>query len=255
VNPRSALALGCFFSAILCLEGISWLLNHAEPSPDRLLWIGLFSQGVWVCAAIGGAAVARSAPLRDRLGLAPSTLSPGSFIVLLLGFVIFSHGLHQLLGVLQLRDAGALARIDGAVAAAAQGPSLLLAVVAFGLAPGLGEELLFRGLIQRALARRFAAGIAIGVASGLFALAHGDRIHSSAAFPLGLYLGLVAHLGRSVKPAIACHVANNCLGLVALASGASLWVSGGLGSALASLGLGVALVIGVSWRQGCTAGQ
>jgi membrane protease YdiL (CAAX protease family) len=99
----------------------------------------------------------------------------------------------------------------------ARGPELALALVAIAIGSALAEEIFFRGLVQRSLERalartplgRAAPALAIATASALFAAAHGDRIHSSAAFVLGLYLGAITWLAGGVRAAALCHVLNN----------------------------------------------
>lgn len=82
--------------------------------------------------------------------------------------------------------------------------------------PGICEEALFRGFTQRGLMRRWPPVLAIGVSSLYFALAHGDVQHSSAVFPLGIWLGYVAWRTASVWPAVLAHFANNLYGFVVI---------------------------------------
>jgi membrane protease YdiL (CAAX protease family) len=53
------------------------------------------------------------------------------------------------------------------------------------------------------------------LSAAIFGLAHFDPVHSSLAFLLGAYLGVVTQLARSIRPAILCHVVNNTLGILA----------------------------------------
>jgi hypothetical protein len=81
----------------------------------------------------------------------------------------------------------------------------------------------------------------VALATGLFAALHADPVHAAFAGVLGLYLGLVCHLAASVRPAIACHAANNLCAVVASAFAPVLQlpaaVSIGLGAGLAGLAL------------------
>jgi membrane protease YdiL (CAAX protease family) len=80
--------------------------------------------------------------------------------------------------------------------------------------PGLCEETLFRGFVQKGLLRRWSPAAAIGTASVFFALAHWDAQHSLAVLPLGAWFGYVAWRTGSVLPAVLCHFANNLFAFV-----------------------------------------
>jgi uncharacterized protein len=78
-------------------------------------------------------------------------------------------------------------------------------VLFIAIVPGIIEELLFRGYIQRRLLERWTPGLAIVVTSLLFALVHVDPHQVVAVFPMGLWLGLVAWKSGSVFPSMFCH--------------------------------------------------
>jgi membrane protease YdiL (CAAX protease family) len=221
---------------------------EGEPAPvDAKLWSALAVQGVWLCLTLAIASVLRGGSVSSRLGLGPGRLRASSVAVLAGGLLALSFALSALLGALELRDVGALGEVNRIVRAT-RGPSLALALLAMGLAPGIAEELLFRGLVQRSLARQLGPPIGILGGAALFALAHADPVQSSAAFLLGLYLGAVAQLAGSIRAAIACHVVNNLVAtsvawlegvplpgdLQALPTAAYLAI--GLGLAMGSLG-------------------
>ena len=96
---------------------------------------------------------------------------------------------------------------------------LCAARVAFGIAPGVAEELLCRGFIQRGLQRRFGPAVAVVLAAVLFGALHIEPIHSVTAATLGVYLGVVCWLADSVRPAIVCHAINNCVAVASAAFG------------------------------------
>ncbi len=217
MSRRWLLALVWFAGALLLAEAVVLAGRRLPEGPDRLLWMGLFSQGIWVCVALAGASAEGARPVTARLGLGPGHLRTSTLLVALVGFVIFSSGLHRLLVELGLRQGGALGRIDDAVSATA-GPARALAVLVLGLAPGFAEELLFRGWIQRGLERWLRPGFAVAASAALFGLAHVDPVHASAATGMGLYLGALTVMAGSIRPAIACHVANNALAVALLAS-------------------------------------
>jgi membrane protease YdiL (CAAX protease family) len=85
-------------------------------------------------------------------------------------------------------------------------PLLLLLV---SVLPGIAEETLFRGFVQRRLLLRLPAFAAIGISAVFFAGAHMDPMHTIGVLPLGLWLGFVAWRADSIWPAIFGHVGNN----------------------------------------------
>jgi membrane protease YdiL (CAAX protease family) len=121
--------------------------------------------------------------------------------------------------------------------------------VLMAVLPGLSEELLFRGLLQRAIR---SAPVAIGVSGFAFAVAHLDPPHVVAVLPMGLFLGWVAWRTDSTWPTIAAHVANNGLAIAATRISA-LEVGQGTDTPLPwwlpplGLTLGAACVLGISF--------
>jgi len=199
----------------VCARGATRFEGDA---PDALLRAALCLEGFWLFLALGGALVADGASVSERLGLGRGALSAWRVTLAVAGFLAVSHGVHLALVAVELRDTGSLARLDDAVRAAS-GPRLAFAVAVIGLLPGVAEELLFRGLVQRGLLRVAPALVAVTGAAALFAVAHADPVHSSGAFVLGLYLGAVAWRARSVRPAVACHAINNAAAVLAAAIG------------------------------------
>lgn len=207
---------GPVIGLLLMGAGVVLLIAPLPPSPDLPLWGTLLLQGFWILLALYGALLWRSRSLGDRLGLGRGSLSISTSVVLVVGFVALSTGLNLVLVSLELRETGSLAEIDAVVRSArTRAPSFVLALLALGVAPGFGEELLFRGLVQRALVDWLGALPGVLLAAFLFGLAHFDPVHSSLAFLLGLYLGGVALLAGSIRIAILCHVVNNTLGVLA----------------------------------------
>jgi membrane protease YdiL (CAAX protease family) len=78
-------------------------------------------------------------------------------------------------------------------------------ILCIALFPGFMEELLFRGYVQSRLLQRWPAWLAILVTSVLFALLHVAPHAIVFAFPLGLWLGVLAWRTGSVWPGIVCH--------------------------------------------------
>ncbi|TWT74438.1 CAAX amino terminal protease self- immunity [Posidoniimonas polymericola] len=90
-------------------------------------------------------------------------------------------------------------------------------IAAVSLAAGLGEEVLFRGALQPALATWLGPWPAVAVASVLFGLAHPlSRAYFVVATLLGLYLGVVTELTGELWPAIIAHAAYDFVALARL---------------------------------------
>jgi membrane protease YdiL (CAAX protease family) len=179
----------------------------------ELLWRDVQGQLLWALVALAGAALLPGRGLAERLGLRRGRLGPLRFGAGLLGFLLLSNGLHRLIVGMALLEGSTLGEID-AVVREASGSAPLLVLLAIGLAPALGEELLFRGFLQRWLSLRLSGPVAVLGAAALFGLAHLDAVQGPAAFLLGAYLGTLTWLGRSLLPAILCHASNNTVAVL-----------------------------------------
>lgn len=210
----------------------------------RMALVGAFTAGYLTSFAVLFTAFGPT-PVLERLGLQRGRAGAGTVALLAVGLLALSHALDQILSLVGLREASRLAEYDVVVAAASQAtwPWLLLGLV---IGPGIGEELLFRGILQRALARWIGRAGAVVGAAAAFGVIHGDPVHSSAAFFMGLYLGVVAELTGGTRAAIACHVVNNLVavgGAVLLEAGTpSSWF-------VAAAEIGAAALILLSARR------
>ncbi len=190
------------------------LLRSAEDAPSvaALAWTGLLASGAWFCFALAGAIPAgphwRRALLIER---AWPTLGVAGSGLVLMGML----GLSQLLdSAIQLCGAryGGRPEVIANALPEARTPEILLAVLGLVLAPAIAEELLFRGLLLRALQRIGGLSAALVGTSLLFGACHRDPAQA-AAVVLGLYLAAVVAVTGSVRSAIVCHVGNNLLAL------------------------------------------
>lgn len=243
---RLTLVLGIVLVA-LGLAGQIAGLGDRTAGPTAVLLAALAMSLLLTLFAVAGVIGLGGPRPFERLGLARGRLPPRMLALLVLGVLALSFAADASLRGRGLRDRGTLQTFDRAVAEA-RGPSLLASALALGLAPAVGEELFFRGLVQRGLEARFGAGVAIPVAAILFAAVHGDAVHALAALVLGLYLGAVAHLSGSIRSAIACHAANN---LAAVGIGAFGPLDVGVSLAGVSALLAAALAaLWIVWRSG-----
>jgi membrane protease YdiL (CAAX protease family) len=208
----------------------------AERFALRSLGVEIFLAAV----ALAGASLSRR-PLRARLGLGPGRIPPRLVAVLVVGTIALSHALDGVLELSGLRGRSSLASFDFALSGAG-GRDLVVALLGIGVAPGIAEELLFRGVVQRGLEARLGPALAIVLAAALFGALHGDLLYAASAGVLGIQLGLAAHLAGSTRAAIACHAANN---LLAVAE-AARWPWLGI-SAPATIAGGFALAAACLW--------
>jgi len=92
---------------------------------------------------------------------------------------------------------------------------LLLNLILMALLPAMGEELFFRGSLQKSLLLMSnKPWLAIVVSSAVFALLHGTFFKIIPIFTLGLLLGLVYHLTRNLWYAILIHFLNNAFAVL-----------------------------------------
>ena len=241
---------GLVIGVLLMVAGVVLLIVPAPEIRDQPLWGALLAQGIWILLAFLGAVLSRPRSLGDRLGLGRGALPISTSVVLVVGFVALSAGLHQWLVAQELRYTGSLGEIDAVVREArARAPSFLLALLALGIAPGFGEEVFFRGFIQRGLVPRLGATWGVLLAAAVFGLAHFDPIHSSLAFLLGAYLGVVTQLAGCIRTAILCHALNNTLGILAPALMPSALASGGAWAIPMLLALAGASLLFAFWQR------
>lgn len=112
---------------------------------------------------------------------------------------------------------GALSRLEQGlpdrILLPSDGAGLALAWLAVCLVPAVGEELLFRGLIQGWL-RPYGAFSAVLGQAVLFALLHGRVSACVSALLGGIALGLVAQTSGSLHLGVAFHLYNNTVAFV-----------------------------------------
>jgi uncharacterized protein len=178
-------------------------------------------------------------PFAERLGMRRSRLTTSHWICIGFGsFVPAAVGLVFASWVSMVFSAdNSLAKVF------AEMPSALLIpwVLTIAFLPGFGEEMLFRGYLQRRLLERWRPWQAIGTTSALFALIH-LMLHTVVfAFPIGIWFGFVAWKTGTIWPTVLGHIlingSWNLLHLSKSVMGYSDTVSNVLLGVLALLGL------------------
>lgn len=102
---------------------------------------------------------------------------------------------------------------DFQTAAQAGLPSMLLLLFTGAVLGPIGEELVFRGVVQSAL-EKYGSWIALLGSSFMFAAIHGPSVIFVDAFVMGLFFGAVFRLSGSIWPAIILHIVYNGLNLI-----------------------------------------
>ncbi len=217
------------------------LAIDGDVDPTDVLILGTLGiQVLLALMAVAGASLS-SAPLRVRLGLEPGRLSAPLLVVLVIGTLGLSLALDGLLTLSELREQSVLAALDEELQGI-RGRTLALALVGLGVAPGIAEELLCRGLLQRGLQPRLGAPKAIALAAIAFGALHLEAIHGVLAAVLGLYFGVATYLAGSVRAAILCHTVNNLVSVAVTAWGAS-----GAPPAPVAVAVGLPVACGCLW--------
>ncbi len=182
-----------------------------------MAWQALTAAALFAALSLAGAVLSRET-LSERLGLRRGRLERAAGARAVAGMLGLSHAVDAALVLLGWRGSPALERLDQSLAGL--GPvELLFPLVALALGAACAEELFFRGLLQRGLARRLGEPAAVGLAALVFAAVHGDWVHGVAAFFLGLYLGALAVRAGSIRICMVAHAANNAVAVLEAAQG------------------------------------
>jgi membrane protease YdiL (CAAX protease family) len=217
--------LGIVCAGLLVAIGLG-IANAAAPgSPltesgttEQFVLLGVLGQFGFLTAAVLGA-VLLGPGVRLALGLTRPRLHPLAWPVLFAGGVFLWAAVtlttHWLMRVLEVEPSEHLQSLAGAVNADAWGARAAL-LIAAAVLPGICEEVLVRGVVQRTLAGVWPAWAAIGASSVLFALLHIDPQHVAMVASLGLWWGYVAWRTGSTWPTIGLHMLNNALAMGAV---------------------------------------
>ena len=139
-------------------------------------------------------------------------------------------------------------------------PSLGVAIALFAVVPAVCEEILFRGVLARALAGRWSLVGAAAMSALVFAAYHLSIVQALPTLTLGFLLAVIAIRADSVLPTIVAHALNNTMAIV-ISRGewpvVAGWLAGHPAIALAGCATTTALglVIACGGRAGRLAGS
>ena len=105
------------------------------------------------------------------------------------------------------------ARATRALEALVEQPSLAGALAMFALVPAICEELLFRGVLARALGRRWPIAAAAAISAAAFSAYHLSPVQALPTLTLGFVLAVIAIRADSVLPTIVAHAINNAIAI------------------------------------------
>jgi membrane protease YdiL (CAAX protease family) len=204
-------------------------------SPAGIMAGALLSASVLAIVSLVSARL-ETRDLRGRLRLGPSRASAAGVVAAVLGMAglsLASGGLTDLIG---LGGRGTMGTIARALERATP-VQLAMAVVTIAIAPGVAEEIFFRGFVQTELAVRWRRWPAIVVTALGFGLIHLDFIQGATAFVAGLFLGWIAERFRGIRPTMAAHAFNNAAFIVLASFGHDDETRSGSAAAVAIGGL------------------
>jgi sodium transport system permease protein len=199
-----------------------WYVQGLIPS-DLCLAIPV-QQGVAVLAPLALVLWWQRVDLRDTFSWRWPAAG-GRAAAVLLGAALLGAGLFLLgaAALLAVRTAGISAearQLSARLVALMQERPWWLAWAVLAVMPAVCEELLFRGwVLSGLLGRRRAAGrvwAAVGVQAAAFAVFHLLPERMPQTFVLGIALGALVVVTRSLLPAVICHLAHNSVPLVVL---------------------------------------
>lgn len=166
-------------------------------------------------------------------------------VLAVIGMVAVSTAAGALVSLLGLVDEGALAELNAKFLSMPMSTRLMM-VPATALAPGIAEELFFRGWVLSRGERHVSRALAVWVSAIAFGLVHFDPGHAIAATIMGLYLAFVVLRTGSIFAVVIAHVCNNVIATLAPelnGSGAEEWW-------VIAIGMAGGIVVGalMMWR-------
>ena len=194
----------------------------------------MMAQGVLLFSAFAGGALALASALGHRwadyfnprrLGAGWWLLAAAALIVVILPFmstlIAWNAGTH-FPGFLHDFEVWARASEDRAqgltkfLTQLTSAGRLAVAVVVVALVPAIGEELVFRGVLQKNLGRWFSPHVGVWLAAAIFSAIHMQFFGFVPRFVLGLVLGYLYLWSGNILVSMAAHFTQNAFQLVIL---------------------------------------
>lgn len=182
------------------------------PPAELVTQIGI-EQAIFVAVVLVAAALRLSARSPGRLSLRPvSWLHLFIILALILPVVVLSAGLAAPFSPAEGEtEIGVMTMVRELVGHV----PIPLLVLILAVAPAVGEEVIFRGVIGRGLVARWGIPMGVLLTALLFAAAHVEPAHILRVVPLGIVIHLIYLATRSLWAPMLYHFLNNGLALVA----------------------------------------
>ena len=191
---------------------LQFVFREAVDAPEYLLTTAALTMAGFALLA-GGATWIEGERLHERLRLFRPVASPGLLILSFIGVLSLQLAFVAATQLKIFPESDLLEEMFSKINA--MGPLGRLAAVLFiGVAPGICEEVLFRGYVQTGLSRRWGPWRGALVTAVLFGAMHLNFLQGAFATLLGLYLGLLTERTGSVIPAMLLHGMNNVLATI-----------------------------------------
>jgi membrane protease YdiL (CAAX protease family) len=218
----SMLAIAAFVAAsrgqVVNNEQLTGGISQMMADPIGRLALLASGQLAFLVVSLASAAMSPMG-IKHRLQAGKSRLPIWGYLILPAGMFAIGMLSDAAVKILHIEVGGTLQMLDKTFSELS-GSQLALSLFIAAVAPGVAEELLFRGYIQSRLTARWGAIVSILISALLFGLAHFDKLQSPMTFVMGLYLGLIAYRSGSIRPTMWCHAINNG-GAVLLAWGSA----------------------------------
>lgn len=210
---QAMIALAILFPSFLIVGGISSRLSETLTMSNRLLLnagitIVLFAGIPLVFTRIGG--------LSFRSGLSLRTTSTGYFVAAaFLGISLWPMAYELFLVQAPDRLNDLVKQLFESYKTQLDSVPLIWKLIALAIVPAVCEELFFRGFLQTAFRAEMSGPLAVGLSSSLFGLFHvvvRDALFFERFAPscfLGLVLGTLSLVSRSIWPGIVLHILHN----------------------------------------------
>lgn len=192
--------------------------NGFGKAPDKAIMetmstpIGLLSSMASTMLLLALAALSAAGlspvPWRERLRLRPPEISGATWAASLFGMLGLNVAFTAAMNLGLSPEETILQTLSEAIASLS-GLGLIPGFLVICVAPGIAEELLFRGYVQTRFAQRWRPGTAVFWTAMMFGLYHMDLTQGLFAFAMGLFLGVLTERARSIIPAMVCHAAIN----------------------------------------------
>lgn len=206
--PEIAIAVGVYALGVSVLG--YWMLQ--QPNDQAIFRINI-AGAVNFALGFAGLLVAYLYRVRNwrAFGFRPTTLK---WIAISIALGVIGFGLIFIVEAVYFHFITEVNTQADFQAAAKGGLAAMLLLLCTGAVLGpIGEELVFRGVVQSAL-EKYGSWVALVGSSLMFAAIHGPSVIFVDALVMGLFFGAVFRLSGSIWPAVTLHMTYNGLNLI-----------------------------------------